>query len=261
MRNVDVTIVLPMYNEKERILQCVQAVENTVSSITKSFKIIIAEDGSNDGTEKLAMEIAKSRPNVIHLHNDQRLGRGAALKNALRNYRGEVTVYMDADLAADLAHLSGLIEITRKSGGIVIGSRYAKGAQVNSRAIVRTIASITYNNLIRILFNDETRDHQCGLKAFDKKIIDDVLEEVQSTGWFWDTEIIIRSQKKGYPVIEMPIQWIELRSRGESKVKVLSDSFEMGKSLLQLWWKLNLKKKLHIVKRKLRIKNELRDVS
>lgn len=251
MRNVDVTIVLPMYNEKERILQCVQAVENAVSSITKSFRIIIAEDGSNDGTEKLAMEIAKSRPNIIHLHTDQRLGRGAALKNALINYQAEVTVYMDADLAADLTHLCDLIKMTRESGGIVIGSRYAKGAQVNNRPIVRTIASIAYNNLIRILFNDGTRDHQCGLKAFDKKLIDDVLEEVQATGWFWDTEIIIRSQKKGYPVIEMPIRWLEPRSRGESKVNLLSDSYEMGKSLLQLWLRFNFRKALQMINRKI----------
>ena len=87
------------------------------------------------------------------------------------------------------------------------------------------------------MFRDGVHDHQCGCKAFHIDLIRDLLDEVESDGWFWDTEMIVRAKMKGYPVIEIPCIWSEPSER-KSKVNVFRDAMSMGASAIKLYWKL-----------------------
>ncbi len=104
-RKVEVSVVLPAYNEVEFLEPAVTKVSQALE-IGYSYEIIIAEDGSTDGTDKKAAELARSIPFVSHIHREKRLGRGTALNNAFRQSNGEVLVYMDLDLATDLKYLN-----------------------------------------------------------------------------------------------------------------------------------------------------------
>ena len=101
---------------------------------------------------------------------------------------------------------------------------------------------MVYNLLVRVFFRDGVRDHQCGFKAFKKELIDSMLDDTWANGWFLDTEIIVKSCKKDYPVLEVPVEWTENREKGESKVKLLDDSLYFFKNLLSLWLDLNLRR-------------------
>jgi glycosyltransferase involved in cell wall biosynthesis len=100
-----VTVVFPAYNEVDALEHAVDKVAQALNEFTSSYEIIIAEDGSTDGTDKLAEALAEEHPFVKHIHGEKRLGRGVALKNAFMQSSGEVLVYMDLDLATDLKHL------------------------------------------------------------------------------------------------------------------------------------------------------------
>lgn len=223
-----VSIVLPVFNEAKRVEQAVKAVLEETEG--KNFEIVIAEDGAKDGTDKIAVSLAKQYGNVRHMHSDKRLGRGAALARAFRQCKGDILVYMDVDLATDLSSLKGLIAEIENGNDVVTGSRYVKGSRIK-RTFKRIFLSRVFNSIIRLLFNSKIRDHQCGFKAFRKAAIMPVLKQAHSKHWFWDTEILILAQKKGLKTAEIPVRWNESK---ETTTNHLKDIPIMFKEMLKL---------------------------
>jgi glycosyltransferase involved in cell wall biosynthesis len=95
---VRVSVVFPAYNEVASLEAALDKVTQALNGFTRSYEMIIAEDGSTDGTDKLAAALAEKYPFVKHIHGDKRLGRGTALKNAFKQSSGGVLVYMDLNL-------------------------------------------------------------------------------------------------------------------------------------------------------------------
>jgi len=230
-----------MYNEKPSVVSTSDAVEAILNQLAgETYEIIIAEDGSSDGTDQVARKLAEQRDKVFHLHSDNRLGRGLALKNALRRAKGSKLVYMDADLATNPKCLHDLV-ISLEQADMVIGSRYMQGSRVK-RPSIRNLASVTYNFLVRLIFRDGVSDHQCGFKAFRRALLDDILDSVISHDWSWDTEIIIRAKRKGYAVLEIPVEHVEPDER-KSKINLYRDTARMALGLLRLWFNLHIPSK------------------
>jgi hypothetical protein len=174
-------------------------------------------------------------PYVRHLHSDNRLGRGQALTRAFLTANGNVLAYIDVDLATDMTHLAELIDAIRKEGyDFSTGSRLLPQSDV-MRSFKRGFASKGFNFATRFLLGSKLSDHQCGFKAFKREPLLILLSEVEDTHWFWDTELFVRAQKKGYRIKEFPVKW---RPDGETKVNVLHDSRIMGTKLFKLWWKI-----------------------
>ncbi|MHC1579597.1 MAG: dolichyl-phosphate beta-glucosyltransferase [Candidatus Alkanophagales archaeon] len=227
----EVSVVLPAYNEAERLEAAVDAVEKKLRELGVSFEIIIAEDGSTDGTYEIARRIASSRSSVRLLHSDRRLGRGGALKRAFRLAGGETLAYLDVDLATDLEHLGELINSVRLEGyDVATGSRLLPGSDA-ARTLKRKLMSVTFNFLVRRLLRSEVRDHQCGFKAFKRSSLMEILDEVKDEHWFWDTEVLVRAQRRGLRVKEFPVRW---RESGSSKVETLKDAKNMLLCILRL---------------------------
>ena len=229
-----VSLVLPMHNEAKNVRRCVGATESILRSITESYEIIISEDGSSDGSDIICRQIISENQHILHIHSDKRLRRGRALKRAFMQAKGDVLLYMDADLATDTRILPDLIAAAWLNKGISVASRLVSGAKVMRRHVLREITSRTYNWFIQFLFHDGVNDHQCGCKAFHKDMIRDLLDEVKSPGWFWDTEIIVRAKRKGYSVVEIPCTWSEPSNR-KSKVNIFRDAITMGMSAIKLY--------------------------
>jgi hypothetical protein len=235
--SVEVSVVFPAYNEADALEAAVEKVTKALNEFARSYEIIIAEDGSTDGTDKLAAALAEKHPFVKHIHGEKRLGRGTALKNAFKQSSGEVLVYMDLDLATDLKHLKSLVGAVEFEGyDFATGSRMLPQSNVE-RSGSRNIASKTYNFMVRVLLGSKVKDHQCGFKAFQREPLMQLLDEVDAGHWFWDTEILVRAHRKGYKIKEIPVSW---RGGRETKVKLLKDSLNMGWQILSLWWHLKL---------------------
>ena len=233
----DISIVLPAYNEASRIENCVRTVERAVNALSRSYEIIVAEDGSTDGTSDVVAKLSKSDLHLRFLHSPARLGKGKAIKNALRSVRGEIIVFMDVDLPSNLKYLQCIVQIAKEQRGLAIGSRHMKSSRVQ-RPFTRTLSSLLYNLLARALFFDGVRDHQCGFKAMSREVASVVRDEVKSDGFFLDTEMILVCLRKGLPVVEVGVEWSETKKGKESKVNLFRDAAKIFQELLS--FKLNI---------------------
>ncbi len=221
-----ISVVLPAHNEARNLER---TVKKLAGFLEKGYEIIVAEDGSTDGTDRVARRLER-KGLIKFMHSDERLGRGKALSAAFKKARGNVIVYMDVDLATQLSSLKQLINEVRGGADIAIGSRYCKGSDAK-RTFSRLLASKAYNLLVFVLFGLKLSDMQCGFKAFKKDSLMKMLCDVKDTHWFWDTELLIRASRKGYKIVEVPVRWRE----GESTtVNVLKDSLDMGSNLFKL---------------------------
>ncbi len=232
---VEVSVVLPAFNEVHSLETAVRGISQSLEQLNYSHEVIIAEDGSTDGTAEKAKELAKKFSNVKHIHHDQRLGRGNALKNAFKQSKGQVLVYADLDLATDLKALKPLIEsITIEGYSFSTGSRMLPDSRVE-RSFARSVSSNTYNFLVRHLLGSKVKDHQCGFKAFKREPTLSLLDEVEAAHWFWDTEILVRASRHGYKIKEIPVEW---KGGKATKVSFFKDSNNMFKQILELRRKL-----------------------
>lgn len=237
MPTVKVSVVLPTYNEADSIEAAVTKVMDALKTYEGAYEVIIAEDGSTDGTDKKAAALAAEFPSVKHIHEEKRLGRGNALKNAFKQSTGSILVYMDVDLATDVRHLDALIRSVEFEGyDIATGSRMLAESRVK-RSGTRHTASRAYNLLVRWLLGSKVKDHQCGFKAFRREPLMQLLDEVGARHWFWDTEILVRAYRRGYRIKEIPVNW---QGGKETKVRLLKDSLNMFGQVFSLWWHLKV---------------------
>jgi glycosyltransferase involved in cell wall biosynthesis len=237
---VQVSVVLPAYNEVDYLTPAVEKTMQALNQFADSYEIIIAEDGSTDGTAQRSRELAEKYPCVKHIHRDARLGRGTALNNAFRQSSGAVLAYMDLDLATDLKHLKPLVDAIAVEGyDFSTGSRMMPESKAE-RSFTRGFSSKTYNYLVRHLLGSKLHDHQCGFKAFKREPLLAMLDEVEAKHWFWDTEIMVRAHRHGYKIKEIAVEW---KSGKDTKVNLAKDSWSMFRQIMGLWWKLIVRKK------------------
>lgn len=236
--DLEISIVFPAYNEADKLERTVTETINYVKNVSRSFEIIIAEDGSTDGTDKLAEELSRKIENVRHLHSDVRLGRGRALNRAFSMARGRILIYMDVDLSTDLEFLKPLIDSIRKEGfDLATGSRMLPQS-VAERSLHRKLLSKIYNFLVRALLKSPLRDHQCGFKAFRRESFLTLMPKVKANHWFWDTEVLVLASRMGFKIKEIPVVW---RRRSGTKVSLRRDVLDMGIQVLKLWFRLTFK--------------------
>jgi uncharacterized membrane protein YbhN (UPF0104 family) len=238
-RPVEVSVVLPAYNEADTIEHTVEVTIDALAGFLPAggFEVIVAEDGCVDRTPEIASRMAAEDERVRHVHSDQRLGRGGALERAFRRSDGDTLVYFDTDLATDIEHLEELVESVRSGGAdVATGSRWVPGHQAD-RPPKRGLPSRAYNGLVRTILQSDLKDHQCGFKAFDRAVLLDLLAAVEDEHWFWDTEVLVLAQRRGYDVREFPVQWTP---KGDTKVDLVRDVFGMGSQILRTWWQLSV---------------------
>lgn len=238
-RGVEVSVVLPAYNEATTIRHTVERTLETLSSFLPpgSFEVLVAEDGCADRTPEIAADLAATDDRVRHIHSDERLGRGGALEYAFRESAGETLVYFDTDLATDMVHLEELVESVRSDGyDVATGSRRMDGQRA-TRPMKRELPSLGFNTLVRLFLRSNVRDHQCGFKAFDREALFTLLADVEDDHWFWDTEVLVRAQRAGFRVTEFPVSWTP---QGDTKVDLVRDVFGMGGGIVRTWWQLSV---------------------
>jgi len=237
-RHFALVITLPCHHDGAFLSKTVDILEKVTPAIENDFAVVVAEDGSD--SSKIVRDLMLKYNNIVYFHNDRRLGRGKALREAWKCLEADIYMFMDVDMSTDLFQMNAFSNLIRNvrqgSFSLVTGSRYHPNSVVY-RPIVRWVASVAYNKIIRLLFGSELTDHQCGFKAFSSDLIDRLSEIVQSDSWFWDTEMIIIAQKKGFKVSEIPIFWIEMKGPRTPVKRLLKDVWLHGTGILHLWWR------------------------
>ncbi len=239
MDKPEISVVVPVYNGSYFLESCVTQLRAHFAERGTAYEILIAEDGSTDGSKALCRVLRERFPEVTLLQDERRLGRGESLRRAIKAAKGRIVLYMDVDMATDFRHLDPLVDSVADGHDIATGSRYLPGSHAQ-RHLPRLVASRIYNRMVRMLLNSEITDHQCGFKAFKREAILQLLPQVESGDWFWDTEILVRAQLTGLRVQELPVDWTESPA-DQSSVRLAADSMRFFFELLRLRAELNPK--------------------
>jgi glycosyltransferase involved in cell wall biosynthesis len=230
---MNVALVLPAYNEAQILATSVTALVAFCRTLPHQVTIIIANNGSTDETAAIADRLAAENADVVHLLVAQR-GKGAAIRAGWESTEADVYCFMDADLATDLAAVPRLLDGVTTDHDLVIGSR-ALPESVVQRTIVRRVVSRVYQLLAQAITKTRVHDLPCGFKAVSPRVIHDILSQVQHQGWFMDSELVIRSERAGLRILEIPVQWHDPREGADkSRVQVVRLGWEYFRQLWRL---------------------------
>jgi glycosyltransferase involved in cell wall biosynthesis len=240
-------IVIPVYNEERELETSIRTLHTFLSEHLTDYvwTITIADNASKDNTLTIGKKICKLLKNVhvVHLHLK---GRGRAVKKVWSESKSDVVVYMDVDLSSDLKHLPPLIRSIQRGYDVAIGTRNLSGSRVYGRNTLRNLTSKGYIFLIKLVFWVHFSDAQCGFKAVSKEIVDKIIPYIEDNEWFFDSELLIVTERLGYRIYEEPVTWID---NPGSTVRVWKTALGDLKGLYRLFttrpWRFNpLLKKL-----------------
>jgi glycosyltransferase involved in cell wall biosynthesis len=235
MKSVD--LVIPCYNEEHVLADSVAKLRDWCTNhLPYQWRIVVADNASTDGTLAVAQRLAAEDPDGVgYIHLDQK-GRGRALKRAWLDSRADAMCYMDVDLSTDLDMITPLLSGVLDEGyAIAYGSRLAKGADIE-RSFKREINSRGYVLLFKLLFRAKFSDAQCGFKAIKREAAQALLPLVQDGEWFFDTELLVLAQQRGYRMKEVPVKWTE---DPDTRVKFPDDIIKMVSKLVRLRFRPN----------------------
>lgn len=228
-----INITIPVYNEEIVLKDTIEKVVDFArKNISDDWLVIIADNNSNDKTEEIGSELDEKIKKVHYLRLDKK-GKGYGISSAWLEYKADVYVFMDADLATDIKDIPVLIKEIKNGNDIVTGSRYMKKSKTK-RAFGRNLFSFFSNSIIRLFLGIRIKDMPCGFKAVNQKVITNILPKIENQNWFFDTEMIYLSSKAGYKIKEIPVTWEEGNRERKSKVGMLKVSGEYLINILRL---------------------------
>jgi glycosyltransferase involved in cell wall biosynthesis len=231
-RQESVEVVVPVYNEEAALPESIPALCAYLETyFPYRWSVVIADNASTDNTLAVARELAAAyHPHVSVMHLEEK-GRGRALKAAWLASEADIVAYMDVDLSTNLWSFLPLVApLATGHSDVAIGSRLLRGAMV-TRQWKREVISRCYNLLIKAMFGNGFSDAQCGFKAIKRSVAKELLPWVEDDEWFFDTELLLLAEERGYRVSEVPVDWIEDL---DSRVDIASTALEDVKGLLRV---------------------------
>lgn len=221
-----VDIVLPVLNEAHVLEQSVTKLHRyLVSNLPYRWCIVIADNGSTDGTAAIARRLAERYPEIRLLQLPEK-GRGRALKQAWVSSKADILAYMDIDLSTNLDSFEPMIApLITGDAGLATGSRLMKQSRT-TRGFKRELISRCYNQIIRTTMKTKFVDAQCGFKALRRDVAQKLLPHIKDTAWFFDTELLVKAEYNGYKIHEEPVEWIEDTDSRVDVVKTATEDIE-----------------------------------
>ena len=229
-----ISVVMPAYNEATIIERSLAELLAGLRARGESFEIVVVENGSTDDTEKRAERMAASNPEVRVFHRDQ-ADYGDALRNGLLEARGQIVVNFDCDYY-DLGFVARAVDRMREPGRpatIVVGSKRAPGAD-DRRSWTRRMVTATFSTMLRVGFGLTVSDTH-GMKALLREPLLPVVACCRYGRDLFDTELILRAERAGLVVAEIPVDVEELRPARTSIVRRIPRSLS---GLARLWFTL-----------------------
>lgn len=229
---MELSLILPVFNEASVLEKNATKTVQYLKGLGISFEIIIAEDGSTDGTDLVAKKLEHTYKSIRAVCVRNKLGRGRAIKNAAEIANGKKLIYIDIDLPIRIEEIKKMLNHLDRYD-IVIGSRYNERSKVR-RTTIRYLLSSMYVTSVKMLFGDRIKDFQCGFKGFRPKVLRELNKEVKSESYFWDTEIILKACRRGFSLLEMPVHWTEKESFRKLDSEDIVSRIKMLKELILL---------------------------
>ena len=202
------SIVIPAYNERERIVATIGAIASHVSDLGFPWELLIADDGSKDDTVALCEELHLA--NLQVLKTPQNGGKGRAVQRGMLAARGQYVLFADADNSTPIEEVSKLLKKLESDGyEVAVGSRAADGAAEGKKSLLRKVLSGGLRWMVKYLFFIPVRDTQCGFKMYTREAAQKLHTKQTIMGFSFDLEILYLAAKYGYQIAEVPVSWID----------------------------------------------------
>ncbi|MFC2172139.1 dolichyl-phosphate beta-glucosyltransferase [Acidobacteriota bacterium] len=228
-QSIRLSVIIPAYNEEQRIEECVRSTVEYLENQKLSFEVLVVDDGSRDRTPEICTGI---HPAVTTLINDQNQGKGYSVKRGMLAARGEHVLFFDADLSTPIEEIGKLWKWFEKGFDIVIGSRSLPDSDIAIRQPWhRELMGKIFNLLVRVLVVPGITDTQCGFKCFSRPAVDVIFPRQTIHRWGFDPEILFIARKHGFKIKDIPVRWL---NRSESRVSPVQASLRMFTDLFRV---------------------------
>lgn len=204
--NPDLSVVIPAYNERERIVPTISSIIAHLATTDLHYEILVSDDGSSDGTPELVRQLGLR--NVVVLDPGVNRGKGAAVRAGVRSAGGRLILFSDADLSTPIEELDAMLEAI-DDADVVIGSRAVDGADEAGKSRLRHLMSTGARLSARVGLGLDTADPQCGFKLFRRDTALALFGVQRIDGFSFDAEILFLAKRLGYRVVELPVQWVD----------------------------------------------------
>jgi glycosyltransferase involved in cell wall biosynthesis len=222
----ELSLVVPAYDEATRLPHTLDALLARFPDPTT--EIVVVDVGSHDATSAIARAALADRASARVITFPENRGKGAAVRAGVLATTGATVLYMDADLATDLAVLDDfLARLT--DADVVVGSRAVPGSRVNDTTRLRAAMGRTFNRMVRMLTRLDVHDSQCGFKAFRGDVARLVFSLSRVDGFAFDPEVLLIAHRLGYRIVEVPVTWTAVDG---SSVRPVRDSLRTGVALV-----------------------------
>jgi len=227
--DVELSIVIPAYNEEDRLPGTLESVLTYLAGQPLSFEILAVDDGSTDRTVELAKRLAAEEERVRVIREAHR-GKGAAVRSGALAAVGQKVIFCDADLShavEELTRLPGLLN----GAQVAIASREIEGSNRVDEPFYRHLMGRGFNLIVRVLAVPTVQDTQCGLKCFTRQAARELLSRQTVEGFGFDVELLFLARKLGYRIVEVPVTW---RHVPASRVDPFRDTLRMLMDVVQV---------------------------
>ncbi len=229
-----VTVVIPVYNEEKRITDTARVLDSFLKDTFDDYEIIFSNDGSTDNTLSLAKDIESQYEKIKCVSYDTNKGKGGAVRNGILASDSDYVFYTDCDLAYGTDVIKRGVDLfVQKNPDVVIGSRNLDKESYENYTFMRKLMSKVYFKMIALVSGFSHSDSQCGFKGFKTSVAHNVFKECVIDSFAFDLEALIKAEKKGYTVAEMPVKILN-HNENDSKVRPVRDTLKMLKDIRKI---------------------------
>lgn len=229
------SIVIPVFNEEQRIGSTLNAITDYLRRQPYSYELLLVDDGSIDQTPQICQDFVENHGWAALLTHPENHGKGCAVRTGVLNAQGEYILVCDADLATPIEELGNFWRLIEEGADIVIASRpLPESRLVQRQPWYRELAGRAFNIVVRLIAMPGIHDTQCGFKLFCRAPAQAVFSQCTLNGFAFDIEVLYLARKLGFQIKEAPVRWFHKQG---SKIRVLKDGLSMlldlGKILIR----------------------------
>lgn len=214
---MEISIIIPAFNEAERIGPTLRSFYNYLIQRKDSFEIIVVDDGSTDATVPFLNSMKSGIPNLIVIPSPANKGKGNAIRTGMLHAKGKIRIFSDADGSTPIDEFEKLIEpILKSQADISIGSRYLESSEINNpQPFLRRAWSRLANSVVQQILLPGIIDPHCGFKAFTASASERIFSQCEIDGWSFDLEVLSLARKMKLRINEVAVKWNnDERSKG-----------------------------------------------